>query len=560
MNRKILSLSILAVGIVGLFSYSAPLALAGGYDSVNQSFTSSQLAFLGFDWSPPWTDNLPPAPEPPAPAPEPRWDPPVRDNPPPLPTPAPEPPAPAPPPAPYSEPQPEPYFELIGWDSAPVYGAPVAGRPGGAECPQDPHCLSYGAITSVAPNQFAIGTVSEVTAFYKYGSLNSCGNIVFKMQIDTFLDGKIISTKLYPEMRSGQYVDSEPISVIGLGVGLHRVDMVFTDLNTNLTQTNHKYFLITAGPEGSPVGYHSDSSCSLTTGWACDADNYNQSLTVNLYDGPGFSKPLGSVTANEVRGSQVADQCGGIREHGFSFPTPNSVKDGLPHSIYAYATNLGLGSDILLSQSPKNIMCGDESSLFDYRISAVSPSIHAVKTSGDAVTQNTITKTLISENTEPVTLSVTGYPSGVTIDSILSQGCAPDCQSTIRFRVSQSTVNGTYPITVTGLPLNRQTNFDLVVSGNSFAVICTASPRTALINETVTWTATVTGGVSPKTYSWSGTNIPTSPAPTTNPYSRSYNTIGQKTTTVTVTDANSLQATCPTATVQINFDPSLKEF
>ncbi|KKT79098.1 MAG: hypothetical protein UW76_C0037G0001, partial [Parcubacteria group bacterium GW2011_GWF2_44_8b] len=86
------------------------------------------------------------------------------------------------------------------------------------------------------------------------------------------------------------------------------------------------------------------------------------------------------------------------------------------------------------------------------------------------------------------------------------------------------------------------------------------SPSPALLGQTVTWTAAVTGGVPPFTYSWSGTNIPTSPAPNANPFSIVYSTIGQKTATVTVTDTDSVSANCPAGTVRINFDPDFEEF
>ena len=465
MNRKIYIL--LFASIVGIFLYTPSLTLAS--DANIPAF--DQLAFLGFDWDPPWRDTRPPVPEPPTPAPEPRWDPPWRESPPPAPetqtgTSDPLTPAPAP--------EPEPYYELIGWDSTPVFPVPVSRRRGGAECPIDPHCLSYGAITSLVPDQFELGTVSEVMAFYKYGSVNSCGNITFEMQIDTFLDGKIISTKLYPIMRSGQYVDSEPISVVGLLVGTHRVDMVFTDLGTNLKQTNYKYFLITSG---------SKKTC----------------------------EELGNCP-------------------------PKTCEE--------------------LGTCPP-----DES--FNYSLSNSGES-RATKTSSNAITTNTITKNLIA-GSGSVTITATGMPSGVSItydgNRTSSLPCSqPTCTAVITFTVPPTAVNGTYPITVTGSPLNKQTSFNLVVSGDPFSVSCAASPRTALINETVTWTATVSGGTSPKTYVWSGTNIPTSPAPTTNPYSITYGTIGQKTATVTVTGANLAQATCPTNTVQINFNPSLEEF
>ncbi len=153
-------------------------------------------------------------------------------------------------------------------------------------------------------------------------------------------------------------------------------------------------------------------------------------------------------------------------------------------------------------------------------------------------------------------------PSGVSIGGYGNRTCspAPTCNSTIIFTVSSSATVGTWPITVTGSPLNKQTAFNLSVSGNPMTVTCSANPTTALLGQSVTWTANVSGGALPYTYSWSGTNIPTSPAPSTNPYTKSYNTIGQKTATVRVTGGDFVQAVCPPTTVQINFDPNFEEF
>lgn len=90
-------------------------------------------------------------------------------------------------------------------------------------------------------------------------------------------------------------------------------------------------------------------------------------------------------------------------------------------------------------------------------------------------------------------------------------------------------------------------------------VTASASPTTSLLGQTVIWTANVSGGTPPFTYSWSGTNFPT-PAPTSTSFSIVYNTIGQKTATVTVTDADALQTTSPVSVVQVNFDPDFEEF
>ena len=203
---------------------------------------------------------------------------------------------------------------------------------------------------------------------------------------------------------------------------------------------------------------------------------------------------------------------------------------------------------------------------FNYSLSNNPNPTNVTKASGDAYITNIITKTLTSGTTQLVTLSVSGHPSPVTYaiaPNPSSPTPSPGHNSTITFTVPPSTPVGTYPITVTGTSAgtpNKTTIFNLVVSGSPFSVSCSASPSPALLGQTVTWTAAVTGGVPPFTYSWSGTNIPTSPAPNANPFSIVYSTIGQKTATVTVTDTDSVSANCPAGTVRINFDPDCEEF
>ena len=54
----------------------------------------------------------------------------------------------------------------------------------------------------------------------------------------------------------------------------------------------------------------------------------------------------------------MGGECGGNRNHGFSFNTPAAAKDNAAHSIYAYAINiLGGTSNPLLYNSPKTITC-----------------------------------------------------------------------------------------------------------------------------------------------------------------------------------------------------------
>lgn len=199
---------------------------------------------------------------------------------------------------------------------------------------------------------------------------------------------------------------------------------------------------------------------------------------------------------------------------------------------------------------------------FNYSLSN-SGNSNAPKTSGTVYTTNTITKTLLAGTTQPVTLSVSStLPAGVSVSSISNNPCSPNCNPNpvVTLAVAPSAPVGTYPITVTGSPLSKTTVFNLVITGAPISVSCSANPTTALLGQNVTWSATIVGGVAPVTLRWTGTGIPTSPAPSTNPYTRSYSTIGQKTAQLTVTGADGAQSTCPAAAVQINFDPTFEEF
>lgn len=195
---------------------------------------------------------------------------------------------------------------------------------------------------------------------------------------------------------------------------------------------------------------------------------------------------------------------------------------------------------------------------FNYSLSN-SGNTTVTKESGNAFAQNTITKTLLSDSSQSVDLSLTGNPTGVSY-SIANQSCNPTCSSVVTFTVAPTTANGTYPITVTGTPLNKQTTFNLVVQGNPVSVTCVPSPAVALVGEEVTWTANVSGGTPPHTYSWSGTGIPASPAPTSNPYRITYSTVGQKNAIVTVNDSASHSAVCSSSSVQVNLNPKFEEF
>ncbi|MSU55116.1 MAG: hypothetical protein EXS46_01075 [Candidatus Taylorbacteria bacterium] len=171
------------------------------------------------------------------------------------------------------------------------------------------------------------------------------------------------------------------------------------------------------------------------------------------------------------------------------------------------------------------------------RKSGVNPYTHGPLTvnSGDSVDLNW-TSTNASQNgctASSVPLSGTGSWSG-----------AGKSSSGTEIVGSLSVVQYVYTITCTG-PGPTGSDSVTVNVVQPLVVSCSPSP-TANLKEgsSVTWTATVTGGVSPYTYLWSGDAPLASSVPTTNNFSTvSYSTGGFKTGKVTVTDSNSTPTT-----------------
>lgn len=96
---------------------------------------------------------------------------------------------------------------------------------------------------------------------------------------------------------------------------------------------------------------------------------------------------------------------------------------------------------------------------FDYSLSA---SANIVVTQG-GLGQNTITRTIVSGSSQPITLSASGLPQGASA-TFTNNPCNPTCSSTLTIAVSSTTPTGTYAIQVTGSPPTRSTSFTLTVN------------------------------------------------------------------------------------------------
>jgi len=102
-----------------------------------------------------------------------------------------------------------------------------------------------------------------------------------------------------------------------------------------------------------PEGTLDVANCSTIEGWARDADT-STPIKVHIYkDGPhgGGGTFVAEVLASNLRSDlPFKDQ-----HHGFSFNTPSSLKDGNPHTIYAYGLDIDWNGDLAQANQQLNL-------------------------------------------------------------------------------------------------------------------------------------------------------------------------------------------------------------
>ncbi|MEK7176957.1 MAG: PKD domain-containing protein [Patescibacteria group bacterium] len=316
---------------------------------------------------------------------------------------------------------------------------------------------------------------------------------------------------------------------------------------------------------------NSPADNSTTWNWTCDGLNNGTdapcSATKLTYTLTTAVSPGGSAGTVSAPGITCGADCSEVFTAGAQptlMATPTDPGYDFVNWTGGDCDGLTTTSCLVTLNSNQSITANfvPEPPAFDY---SLTPNTQ-VNTTQNSTAQKVVSKNLIS-GSGSVTLSVGALPTGVSVSGISGQGAPLPNSSTITFSISPTATVGNHPITITGNPLNKQLTFNLNISpSTSLSVSCSGNPPTALLGQNVTWTAVPSGGTPPYFYSWSGDNIPTSPAPTGSTYVKSYSTVGLKRANVTATDSSLPTAqTTPScapaaAEVQINFDPSFEEF
>jgi hypothetical protein len=178
------------------------------------------------------------------------------------------------------------------------------------------------------------------------------------ISVDIFSDGNLLTTVTANIFRqdlfnagkgNGFHAFSFPTPLSLKDGQPHSIRVRFANSNINLGNTPRSITCSLNAFEG----FHDLANCDVIAGWAWDANQPNTPINVDVYFD---NEPFISIQApaNQFR-QDLLDAGKGNGVHGFSFPTPARLKDGLPHSVRIKFS----GTNIDLSSTPKTVTCGE---------------------------------------------------------------------------------------------------------------------------------------------------------------------------------------------------------
>jgi len=126
-------------------------------------------------------------------------------------------------------------------------------------------------------------------------------------------------------------------------------ELVFLPNSTTLLAATYGRGLWTADVGPNYAGFVDHVGCDTIAGWAADRALLNASINVEIYDGTSLISTVAASNSRPDVGAFLGDN--GL--HGFSIPTPASVKDGASHTVHVKFET----SATDLSNSPVTINC-----------------------------------------------------------------------------------------------------------------------------------------------------------------------------------------------------------
>ncbi|WP_185731360.1 putative Ig domain-containing protein [Larkinella rosea] len=222
---------------------------------------------------------------------------------------------------------------------------------------------------------------------------------------------------------------------------------------------------------GNFEGYLDQVNCNTISGWVFNYDKPNDPYTVEFLaatgNNPGIESAVsvGTTVANIFR-QDLMNAGKGNGAHGYSFTVPNSVKTNQQQTIWGKVQ----GSTYVLMWSPKTLTCAGTGNPGPVApaVSPLSATVNVAYTSAALP---------VFTDTEPLSYSLTGLPSGLTFNA------------STRVISGTPTQQGTFTLTYSAADSQNKTNLSVTLTvaaggtpSNPGPVAPTVSPLTATVN------------------------------------------------------------------------------
>ncbi|RRA99986.1 putative Ig domain-containing protein [Larkinella rosea] len=161
---------------------------------------------------------------------------------------------------------------------------------------------------------------------------------------------------------------------------------------------------------GSFDGFIYGADCSTFRGWAWDRNKPNTPVSVDILDG---ATVVATLLADVFR-QDLLTAGKGNGKHAFSWSIPQSLKDGLAHSLSARVS----GSGFILKDSPKSLVCQGSSSPANKAPVPPSPSILIAPLAAQVNVPFSSTLVAFTDpEGQPLTYALSGLPDGLSINT-----------------------------------------------------------------------------------------------------------------------------------------------
>ncbi|WP_128544603.1 family 78 glycoside hydrolase catalytic domain [Larkinella soli] len=198
---------------------------------------------------------------------------------------------------------------------------------------------------------------------------------------------------------------------------------------------------------GNFEGYLEGANCGSLWGWVWNRDKGNTAYTVEFLDGATVASAVvvGTVEANVFR-QDLKNAGKGNGAHGYTFLTPESLKDNRSHTLWARVA----GSTYVLKYAPKTITCAGTSTPPPVNAPPVAPAVPALSATVGTVFTTTLAA-FTDANNDVLTYSLAGLSAGLTFNAttrVLSGTPTAAGSFTLTYAASDGKATASTPISL----------------------------------------------------------------------------------------------------------------